>query len=99
MPQITARLFTGIPVSSTQSDEMTGLSGRTEKTIQVFGTFAATVQAQGTIDGSTWVDVGSSVTAPGLINISEHVTALRLDITYTSGTIQARLIALDQNTA
>ena len=100
MAQVTDRLFTTIPASTGQSDQMEGLSGVTDKVVAVFGTFVGTAQVQGSIDWTTFVDIGSSVTAAALIEISTHVKELRIDVTaYTSGAIEASLLGLDQKTA
>ena len=100
MAQVTDRLFTAIPEGNGNSDEMLGLAGVTEKTVAVFGTFTATVQLAGTVDEATWVNVGSSVTAAALIQVPEHVKGLRITISgHSSGTAEAQLLGLNQNTA
>lgn len=66
-------------------------------TVQVYGTFSATLQLQGKIaPSSDWVNIGSSLTAPGLITLSDAngspyaLTNIRIRTTaYTSGTPQA----------
>lgn len=47
VPQLIQKTFTGVPAAATASDAMDGLAGATEKTVQIFGTFDATVQLQG----------------------------------------------------
>ncbi len=55
-------------------------------TLQVTGTFSATIDAQGSMDGVNWEDVATSL-AVGFVEISERVQWLRLDTTgYVSGT-------------
>lgn len=66
-------------------------------TVQVHGTFSATLQVQGKIaPSSDWVNIGSSLTAPGLVTLSDGngcpycLTNIRIRTTaYTSGTPQA----------
>jgi hypothetical protein len=66
-------------------------------TVQAFGTFAATLQVQGKLEGGDWVNIGSALTAPGFVTISDSngcplsVAFLRIRTTaYTSGTPQAK---------
>lgn len=74
--------------------------------VQLTGTFTATVHFKGTIDGSTWADVGvalladpttivTSATAVGAWQCTAHaLVAFQVICTaYTSGTINVALIA------
>jgi hypothetical protein len=66
-------------------------------TVQVHGTFSATLQVQGKIaPASDWVNIGGALTAPGLVNLADSngspyaLTNIRVRTTaYTSGTPQA----------
>lgn len=65
-------------------------------TVQVFGTFTATLQVQAKLDGGDWVNVGSALTAPGFVTIADtngcplSVAFIRVRTTaYTSGTPSA----------
>jgi hypothetical protein len=54
--------------------------------VQVVGTFVATIQLQGSVDGATWVSEGSPITAPGTLEISKRYAYIRANVTsYTSG--------------
>lgn len=66
-------------------------------TVQIHGTFSATLQVQGKIaPASEWTNIGSALTAPGLVTLSDAngspyaLTNIRVRTTaYTSGTPQA----------
>lgn len=56
------------------------------KTVQFGGTFTATVQLQGSVNGSDWTNEGSAATAVGVIEVSETYAMMRAKMTaYTSG--------------
>lgn len=61
------------------------------KTIQVSGTFTATLQPQGRVDpGADWIDEGSAITAAGTADVTKRFRELRVRMTaYTSGTPRA----------
>jgi len=59
--------------------------------IQVSGITSATVLAQGSVDGSTWSTLGSSLTADGLITVTNPPPYVRANVTvYISGTITVK---------
>jgi len=63
------------------------------KTVQIYGTFTATIVVEVSSDGTNWYTAGS-LTAPGRILVNEIWTFIRANVTaYTSGTIYARLMA------
>lgn len=74
-------------------------------TIQVAGTFVATVTFQGTIDGTNWISIqmsalatgsaSTTATAPGLFRATvAGLSKIRANITaYTSGTITVTGVA------
>jgi len=67
-----------------------------DKTVQFGGTFAATLQLEGSIDGNEYVPVGSPVTAPGLVPVPYTVEFLRVRVTaFTSGTPAASVAGFD----
>lgn len=69
----------GVPVGVDEIDDLN---------IQVDGTFVATVQIQGIIDGcSTWQNIGSAQTAPGMVAAATaFYSKLRAKMTaFTSG--------------
>lgn len=58
----------------------------TDKNLQVGGTFVATLQLEGTIDGTNFEDVGAAITAPGIVVVSGYFDKLRINTTvFTSG--------------
>jgi hypothetical protein len=62
-----------------------------KKAFQVFGTFVGTVAAEGSLDGTNWVSLGS-LTAPGKIENEFPWTYIRGNVTaYTSGAINMNL--------
>ena len=62
--------------------------------IQVSGITSATVVAQGSVDGTTWSTLGSSLTADGLITIANPPPYIRANVTvYVSGTITVKASA------
>jgi hypothetical protein len=69
------------------------------KTIIFSGTFTATCQIQVSNDNSTWVKVGSDVTAASVVRVEEQSKFLRINTSaYTSGTPAASLAALNHRT-
>jgi hypothetical protein len=61
--------------------------GATTKLVQATGTFTGTIQIQGSLDGTTWVNEGSAITAAGALAITNAWNYLRSKCTaYTSGT-------------
>jgi hypothetical protein len=58
--------------------------------VQVYGTFTASLRLQVKLPGGDWQDVGSAITAPGIYEVAETCSDLRVNTTaYTSGTPQA----------
>lgn len=56
------------------------------KYIQVAGTFVATVNLEGTIDGTNWITLHAALSTGTLYSIPQTVEKLRLNVTaYTSG--------------
>jgi hypothetical protein len=74
-----------------------------EKSIQfsgmLTGTFsAATIQIQGSNDGSVWAQLGSDVTTNGIVSVTTPVAFLRLNVTsYTGGTPSVTLCGYGAN--
>lgn len=63
-----------------------GLLHLERKSLQVGGTFVATVQVKGSINGVDYENIGSAITTKSIVNIAETVQFLRVDETaYTSG--------------
>jgi len=59
-----------------------------ESSVQIGGTFVATIQIEGRLDSSMpWSPIGSPVTAPGFVDLPNFVTEIRANTTaHTSGT-------------
>ena len=73
-----------IPDSVTQSAGIP-VAEFSKMTVFLIGTFVATVQFQISPDGTTWMDIGAALTAPGFVElpVCEEV---RADVTaFTSG--------------
>ena len=61
--------------------------------LQVSGITSATVILQGSLDGTNWSTLGSSLTADGLITVQNAPKYLRANCTvYVSGTITAKVL-------
>lgn len=71
-----------------------------DKSVQVHGTFVATVQIEATIDGSDYFAVGGALSAPGVVPIPETVEFVRVRTTaFTSGDPKAVLAGFDERAA
>lgn len=69
----------------------------TGKNLQVSGTFVATLQLEGSVDGDNFVNVGGGITTPGVTAIPGYFSKLRIrTAAFTSGTPVAILGALFQ---
>lgn len=69
-------------------------------TVEVSGISGDTVKIQGTIDGSTWHDIGANFTADGVQTFGGCWQQLRGDVfSYSAGTITMKIIfgILDSN--
>lgn len=61
-------------------------------TVYVASMGTATYQLQISVDGSTWVDEGSAVTAAGVVNVTKRAFWVRWNCTaWTSGTPTATI--------
>ena len=61
--------------------------------LQVNGITSATVILQGSLDGTNWSTLGSSLTDDGLITVANAPKYLRANCTvYVSGTITAKIL-------
>ncbi len=67
-----------------------------DKFVQIGGTFVATLQLQGTIDGSEFFNIGGPVSSPTVIPVPETVQFLQVDVTaFTSGAPTATAAGFD----
>lgn len=61
--------------------------------LQVTGITTATVELQGSLDGTTFFTLGTALTANGLVIVAAATKYLRANCTaYTSGTIIAKVM-------
>ena len=61
--------------------------------LQVNGITSATVVLQGSLDGTNWSTLGSSLTADGLVTVANAPKYLRANCTvYVTGTITAKIL-------
>jgi hypothetical protein len=98
MPQLIERPFADQGAAGSTA-ALTGLHAISNKTVIVHGTFVATAQVEGSLDGGEWFNLGSSVTAPGAIEIAATVKQLRITVSgYTSGTVESALLGTDLTT-
>ena len=68
-----------------------------DKYVQVHGTFAATLQLEGSIDGDEYFSVGTPQTSAGVLAVPETVQFLRVHVTaFTSGEPKATLAGFDE---
>ena len=81
--------------TATGAGSAVGVLKLLHKTIQVYGTFTATVEVEGSADGTNWFSLGS-LTEAGKIAINDAWAFIRGNVTaYTSGTINAKLVAIE----
>ena len=60
--------------------------------VQIAGITSATVLVQGSVDGTTWSTLGSSLTADGLVTIATPPPYVRANVSvYVSGTITVKV--------
>jgi hypothetical protein len=84
--------------------KQTAAAGRAEnvfrfshKYVQVHGTFVATLQVEGSIDGSDYFAVGGPQSAPGVVPVPETMEFVRMrTAAYTSGEPKAVLAGFDE---
>ncbi|MBI3184632.1 MAG: hypothetical protein HYZ28_21050 [Myxococcales bacterium] len=68
-----------------------------DKYVQIHGTFVATVQVEGSIDGSDYFAVGAAQSAPGVVPVPETLEFVRVrTAAYTSGDPKAVLAGFDE---
>ncbi len=71
-----------------------------DKTVQIHGTFVATLQLEGSIDGSEYFPIGTPRSAAGAAQVAETIEFLRVRTTaYTSGEPRALLAGFDERAA
>ena len=74
------------PPASTTTGPEKDVRRLTDKNLQVSGTFSATLQLQGSVDGVNFEDVGVAITAPGIVAVSGYFEKLRIETTvFVSG--------------
>ena len=61
--------------------------------LQVSGITSATVLLQGSLDGTNWSTLGTSLTADGIVTVANAPKYLRANCTvYVTGTITAKIL-------
>ena len=61
--------------------------------LQVSGITSATVALQGSLDGTNWSNIGTALTANGIITVQNAPTYLRANCTvFVTGTITAKIM-------
>jgi len=67
-----------------------------DKTVQVTGLFAGSVQLEGSLDGIDYAAIGAPVTAPSLLAVPFTIEFLRVRVTaLTSGAIKVTAAGFD----
>jgi hypothetical protein len=67
-----------------------------DRTVQLGGTFVATLQLEGSLDGNEYAPIGAPVTAPGFVPVPLTVEFLRVRVTaFTSGQPKATAAGFD----
>ena len=80
-------------VTATGASKAVQADGGQSAFLQVSGITSATVVFQGSLDGTNWSTLGSSLTADGLITVANAPKYLRANCTvYVSGTITAKIL-------
>jgi len=71
-----------------------------DKYVQISGTFVATLQVEGTIDGSDYFPVGAAMNAAGVVPVVETIEFIRVRTTaFTSGEPKAVVAGFDERAA
>ena len=80
-------------VTATGASTSVQIDGGQPVFMQVSGITSATVVLQGSLDGSNWSTLGSSLTADGLITVANAPKYVRANCTvYVTGTITAKIL-------
>jgi hypothetical protein len=80
-------------VTATGASKAVQADGGQPAFLQVSGITSATVVFQGSVDGTNWSTLGSSLTADGLVTVANAPKYLRANCTvYVSGTITAKIL-------
>lgn len=70
-----------------------------EKTIQITGPFDASIDIEGSLDGSNWAKLITGITLPGIFGITRAVVWVRTNTTvWNSGTPVGLFAAFDSRT-
>ncbi|HLH23294.1 MAG TPA: hypothetical protein VK066_12285 [Chloroflexota bacterium] len=83
-PQVFDGLTTG---TASGTSPVYAVRGRNRFTWQLTGTWAGTVNVQGSLDGVTFVDLDSGQTANGVYTTSAFVDYIQFSVTLTSGAV------------
>ncbi len=73
-------------ISATTVGDALEVSDFRSGSVQVTGTFVASLQLQVSNDGTTWVSLGGAIAAAGLTTLAIVTRYIRANTTWTSGT-------------
>lgn len=85
-----ARIY-NIPIVASGNGDAVECASLRDKSVQISGSFTASLQVQGSIDGSNWVSEGSAQTTPGVVNITTSWVFIRINAGAITGTPKATL--------
>jgi hypothetical protein len=87
------------PITLLNAVGATGASGAVQADagqpafLQVSGITTATVDLEGSLDGSNWTTVGTPLTANGIVTVANAPKYLRANVTaWTAGAITAKIL-------
>ena len=93
MSSITSPVTLLSAVVATGASKAVQVDGGQPAFLQVSGITSATVALQGSLDGTNWSTIGTSLTADGLITVANAPKYLRANCTvYVTGTITAKIM-------
>lgn len=75
----------------------TDVSNVANAELQVSGTFSATMQLEGSQDGSHWTQIGADITAAGFYAIAPRVAQVRIKTTVHSSGSPVASVAGDES--
>ena len=93
MSSITSPVTLLSAVVATGASKAVQVDGGQPAFLQVSGITSATVALQGSLDGTNWSTLGTSLTADGIVTVANAPKYLRANCTvYVTGTITAKIM-------
>ena len=93
MSSISAPVTLLSAVGATGASKAVQVDGGQPAFLQVSGITSATVLLQGSLDGTNWSTLGTSLTADGIVTVANAPKYLRANCTvYVTGTITAKIM-------